>query len=254
MCILQVAAGTWHSAAITIVPPYIHAGWLYTWGSGYHGQLGHGDRQRCDTPKPVQTLLERQLTAKSVQLGSHHSAILAMDNELYTWGSNKNRCLGHDIREKYVEYTPIPGHVSGFGAIVGRVGRGMVRAFALGREFTIVATYPYEGPSEDVANKLMEKEALQIEMLREEEEHRRLLEGDDTTAEDTTFNPARIETQEPGSPQEQNIGGAENGGEDRVSSILSKGMRSTKTRLASSVHSASSPPSSPPIRSPTSSL
>jgi hypothetical protein len=44
-----------------------------------------------------------------------------------------------------VEYTAIPGHVGGFGAIVDRVGRGMPRAVACGKEFMVVATYPYQG-------------------------------------------------------------------------------------------------------------
>ncbi len=37
--ILDVSAGVWHSAAIVSYPPMIEGGWLYTWGSGYHGQL-----------------------------------------------------------------------------------------------------------------------------------------------------------------------------------------------------------------------
>ena len=41
----------------------------------------------------------------------------------------------------------------------------MVRSVACGKEFTVVATHPYEGPTEEVARKLMEEEAI-----REEEE------------------------------------------------------------------------------------
>lgn len=52
---------------------------------------------------------------------------------------------GRTIDEKEVEYTPIPGHVGGFGAMVDRVGRGMPRAVACGKEFMVVATYPYQG-------------------------------------------------------------------------------------------------------------
>ena len=96
--------------------------------------------------------------------------MIAMDGELYTWGSNLHGCLGHAIRDQFVEHTADPGHASGFGAIVERVGRGMVRDYALGREFTIVATYPYEGPTEDVARKLMEEEAIRLDMLALEDE------------------------------------------------------------------------------------
>jgi hypothetical protein len=55
-----------------------------------------------------------------------------------------------------VTYTPLPGHVAGYGALVNRVGRGFPRAIACGREFSAVATFPYEGPDLQVATKLME--------------------------------------------------------------------------------------------------
>lgn len=34
--------------------------------------------------------------------------------------------------------------------LVDGIGRGMPRAVACGKEFTIVATYPYEGPAMEV--------------------------------------------------------------------------------------------------------
>ena len=87
--------------------------------------------------------------------------MIAMDGEFYTWGrSNLHGCLGHVIRDQFVEHTADPGHASGFGAIVERVGRGMVRDYALGREFTIKCDIRTKDPSEDVARKLMEEEAI----------------------------------------------------------------------------------------------
>lgn len=169
MCILQIAAGTWNSAAVVLVPPLLDTGWLYTWGSGYHGQLAQGTVQVMLKPAPVSSLMERQLSVKRVALGSHHAAVLAVDGELYTWGSNRNGCLGHAISNTDQNYTSEPGHVSGFGAIVERVGRGMVRSFAIGREFTLVATYPYEGPSEEVAARLMEEDRIRAEMIQQQE-------------------------------------------------------------------------------------
>jgi len=180
-CVLQVAAATWHSAAVVLVPPMTGSGWVYTWGSGYHGQLGHGRTQVQTVPTVVEALRTRNLSATSIRLGSHHSAMVAMDGELYTWGSNLHGCLGHAIRDQFVEHTADPGHASGFGAIVERVGRGMVRDYALGREFTVVATYPYEGPTEDVARKLMEEEAIRLDMLALEDEQ---LGGDGLILED----------------------------------------------------------------------
>lgn len=50
------------------------------------------------------------------------------------------------IDEKDVTYTHVPGHVAGYGALVNRIGRGFPRSISAGREFSVVATYPYEGP------------------------------------------------------------------------------------------------------------
>ena len=32
--VMSVSAGTWHSAAVVLVPPLKEGGWVYTWGSG----------------------------------------------------------------------------------------------------------------------------------------------------------------------------------------------------------------------------
>lgn len=218
-CVTQVAAATWHSAAIVLNPPMQKSGWVYTWGSGYHGQLAQGKVQVQLTPTVVASLLHRNLSAKSICLGSHHSAMIAMDGEMYTWGSNLNGCLGHAIKEKFVEHTSDPGHVSGFGAIVERVGRGMVRSYACGREFTVVATYPYEGPSEDVARKLMEEEAIRLDMLALEEQEatiatKSLQRGDETVDGDEGGGDAAAPPDKAG-----------------PSSLLDKGMDAQKTRM-----------------------
>ena len=59
-----------------------------------------------------------------------------------------------------MEFTPIPGHCGGFGAVVDRIGRGYPRYISLGQEYTTVATWPYEGPELGVAVKLMEEAKL----------------------------------------------------------------------------------------------
>jgi len=171
--VCQISVGTWHSAAIVLIPPLRDAGWVFTWGSGYHGQLGQGSLVMQLEPKLVEAMLETQLTARSISCGSHHNAAITNDGELYTWGSNVNNCLGREIEELDITYSAHPGHAGGFGAIVDRVGRGMTRSVSCGKEFTLVATYPYDGPTEDVARKLMEEEEL-----RQEEAQMRLDEAE----------------------------------------------------------------------------
>ena len=41
--------------------------------------------------------------------------------------------------------------------MVNRIGRGFPRHISCGTEYTVVATYPYEGPDYETAKKLMEE-------------------------------------------------------------------------------------------------
>lgn len=157
---IKICAGTWHSMAIVQYPPMNQGGWLHTFGSGYHGQLALLDKVIAMQPEIVEYFVSLHLLVKDIATGSHHCAALTIDNELYTWGSNVNGCLGRKISEKDVLFTPIPGIVSGFGAIVNHTGRGFPRSIACGKEFTIVATHPYHGPSFIVAKQLMEEDRI----------------------------------------------------------------------------------------------
>jgi hypothetical protein len=63
-------------------------------------------------------------------------------------------------------FTPYAGHVGGFGVLVDGIGRGLPRSIACGKEYTVVATFPYEGPVMDVALQLMEEFAMEEEELQ----------------------------------------------------------------------------------------
>ncbi|CAM9817562.1 unnamed protein product, partial [Choristocarpus tenellus] len=164
--------GTWHCAAVVLVPPSGAGGYLYTWGCGYHGQLALGNRQVQPKPGIVGAFLDTQQLLQSVHCGSHHCAAVTIEGELYTWGSNKNNCLGRTLVDEKTIFTPEPGHVGCFGVLVDGIGRGFPRSVSCGKEFTLVATYPYEGPSMEVAVQLMEEMALAEEeiLLQDQEE------------------------------------------------------------------------------------
>ena len=99
-------------------------------------------------------------TIEQIFSGSHHCAAFTIDGEMYSWGSNKNGCLGRKADLGDTNFSVIPGHVGGFGALVSNIGRGFPRHVALGKEFTVVATAPYEGPDLEVATRLMEEQKL----------------------------------------------------------------------------------------------
>ncbi|CAM9525386.1 unnamed protein product [Pylaiella littoralis] len=167
--VLQAECGTWHCAALVLVPPCKDGGYLYTWGSGYHGQLALGTRQVQPTPAIVSKLLVTQQLLTRVWCGSHHCAGLTTDGELYTWGSNRTGGLGRALPDDE-PFSADPGHVGGFGVLVDGVGRGLPRAVTCGKEFTLVATYPYEGPVMEVAVQVMQASAIEEEEIRLVEE------------------------------------------------------------------------------------
>lgn len=161
--VLQISAGTYHSMALVQYPPMKGGGAIYTWGSGYHGQLAQDKLQVSLLPQPVNYFFDLHILIKQISAGTFHCAAITREGELYTWGSNAYGNLGRDIDERDVKYTPTPGHVGGFGAIVDRIGRGFPRSVQCGRDYTIVCTWPYEGPNFEVCSKLMEEKKIREE-------------------------------------------------------------------------------------------
>lgn len=179
--VLDISAGTWHSACVILVPPLENAGHVYTWGSGYHGQLGQEDKTISLTPNIVQDFCDSHVYCRTVVCGPYHNAAISYNGELYTWGSNVNGCLGRSIshgeinikankkKKSFQTFTSHPGHCPTFGTIVNRIGRGLPRSVSCGKEFTVVATFPYTGPDEKTALKLMSenKKIEEIEMKKQ---------------------------------------------------------------------------------------
>tara|TARA_B100000780_G_scaffold269416_1_gene228199 strand:- start:442 stop:2439 length:1998 start_codon:yes stop_codon:yes gene_type:complete len=158
--VLQIACGYWHSAAIVLVPPYTEGGYVYTWGSGFAGQLGQGVRNKSRLPKIVEPLLDAHVVSTRIKCGSHHNIILSDTDDLWAWGSNRYGCLGAPKgKEPPAGYTATPIMIDCFNTMINRVGRGVVRDFDVGQYFTVVCTYPYQGPPEEQLI-AMEEEAL----------------------------------------------------------------------------------------------
>lgn len=86
-----VAAGELHSAAVTV------DGDLYTWGDGFCGQLGHGDKGPCVTPQQVtKGGLEDECVA-NVALGARHSLAVTDDGEVFSFGLGHFGVLGRSF-------------------------------------------------------------------------------------------------------------------------------------------------------------
>jgi alpha-tubulin suppressor-like RCC1 family protein len=88
-----IAAGELHSAAVTADAD------LYTWGDGFCGQLGHGDKRPCVLPKQVVMGGLDEECISNVTCGSRHTIAVTETNQCYSWGLGHFGVLGRS-------YTP----------------------------------------------------------------------------------------------------------------------------------------------------
>jgi len=71
-------------------------GEIFTWGEGCDYQLGHGNKNRCQTPKKIENF-NKIIIQVSCSVGEKHSHTGCVDNQgkVYTWGSGYKCKLGH---------------------------------------------------------------------------------------------------------------------------------------------------------------
>ncbi|KAF9363892.1 hypothetical protein BGX34_003086 [Mortierella sp. NVP85] len=67
-------------------------GTLYSWGSGRHGQLGHGDLASEPSPKPIETL--QGIRIVDAACGAAFSVALSEAGDIYSFGLNDHGQLG----------------------------------------------------------------------------------------------------------------------------------------------------------------
>ncbi|XP_020288916.1 E3 ubiquitin-protein ligase HERC2 isoform X1 [Pseudomyrmex gracilis] len=84
---VAVHSGGKHALALT------QDGKVFSWGEGEDGKLGHGNCVSLDKPKLIETLKSKRI--RDIACGSGHSAAIASNGELYTWGLGEYGRLGH---------------------------------------------------------------------------------------------------------------------------------------------------------------
>ncbi|MGQ0816299.1 MAG: RCC1 domain-containing protein, partial [Gemmatimonadota bacterium] len=81
----QLSAGSWHTCAVT------RAGEPYCWGRNEVGQLGIGSGVVIAT---VPTVVAANVAFSQIDGGETHTCAVAMNNDLYCWGSSEHGELG----------------------------------------------------------------------------------------------------------------------------------------------------------------
>lgn len=103
--ISQVACGSYFSLAVT------RQGEVWSWGMGTHGQLGHGDKSDCYTPKKIAALSD----ITQVAAGDSHSIALNSKGEVFTFGEGKDGQIGRGSEvESSASYRTLPKPVEFF--------------------------------------------------------------------------------------------------------------------------------------------
>ncbi|WP_175428390.1 FIVAR domain-containing protein [Bacillus solimangrovi] len=90
----QITVGEEHTIALA------SDGTVYTWGLNDFGQLGNGnsgDFIRQANPTAIHMPILKGVSIEQVSVGGIHTAALASDGTLYTWGSNDYGQLGNGI-------------------------------------------------------------------------------------------------------------------------------------------------------------
>ena len=100
-------------------------------GKNSIGQLGLGNRLDAKTFQKIWGLEK----VKEVVCGENFSAALTYDGDVYTWGNNEYKQLGHSSKQKFVE---MPKKVSGL-ARVKQIALGKSHTVCLLHDGTLVA-------------------------------------------------------------------------------------------------------------------
>lgn len=89
--ITAVAAGRWHSAALS------DTGDMYTWGRGFEGQLGLSDTEQLSATPRYVTWFSRRGKVTAIACGDLNTAAVTAEG-LHTWGEGSSGQLGHTGR------------------------------------------------------------------------------------------------------------------------------------------------------------
>ena len=148
---------------------------IFSWGSGYKGQLGHNKEVLVYKPKPIEKFLQDRKLINYLSVGLNHVCAITSDYEVWSWGSNFGGALGRpmsieddDKMDDFYSWTGIPGKCEGFDGW----GKGYPASVACSRHATVIALYPWHGVDEAtwLEEKEYEEEQKKEEIARRKEE------------------------------------------------------------------------------------
>ena len=76
--------------------------YMYSWGCGNNGRLGHGDENSVSVPKKIKYFELNDITIKSFSCGDTHICAINKLDSIFSWGSGKYGKLGHGNLQDYL--------------------------------------------------------------------------------------------------------------------------------------------------------
>ena len=117
--VVMADCGGSHMGAVT------HDAKLWTWGSGLHGQLGHGDAVTCPdklVPTCVSGESLRDVEFATLACGDKSTAAVAQDGRLWMWGNGSQGVLGLGCEDE--KRVPVQVNAGVTPGVLGRrIGR-----------------------------------------------------------------------------------------------------------------------------------
>ncbi|CAN0359867.1 unnamed protein product, partial [Laminaria digitata] len=120
---IDVCCGRKHTMALMKGGKSRSARFVMTWGTGYFGQLGHGDNVSYRHPRLLRRLDPQRLGERVIQVacGGYHSAVVTDAGRVFSWGFNRYGQCGNGSKENTV---PEPSLVDLSAVPPGGMGEG----------------------------------------------------------------------------------------------------------------------------------
>ena len=116
--VVAISAGYSHVAALS------DRGHVYSFGSNYDGELGHGDTDERRLPARVAALVQARQRVVVVACGRSHTVAVTAEGKLFSWGAGKDGRLGqgNEMSQALPTEVPLPTAVSvpASGVLAGR--------------------------------------------------------------------------------------------------------------------------------------
>jgi alpha-tubulin suppressor-like RCC1 family protein len=105
LTLVDIAAGGWHSTALT------NEGEVYGWGRGEHGRLGFGDNDKSSKMLPQKVNLLAGEDIIQVSCGGTHSVALTRDGRIFSFGRGDHGRLGYGRKVTTGQPLELPIHI-----------------------------------------------------------------------------------------------------------------------------------------------